>query len=92
MREPQAEARQATPSAAVRGAVFFARLLSEELVELVVQVEPEVPEQLGPTAARVKHAGASTLREITYHHPCAPVRQGLEPARSQVFPVRQGTR
>jgi hypothetical protein len=81
MREPEAVVRQASPSAAEPPVVLVARLVQEE-----------VPAQMGPTAARVKHAGASTLREITYHHPCAPVRQGLEPARSQVFPVRQGTR
>jgi hypothetical protein len=41
---------------------------------LLVSVGQRVLEQMGPTAARVNHVVASTLREITYHRLTAPVR------------------
>jgi hypothetical protein len=59
---------------------------------LLVSVGQRVLEQMGPTAARVNHVVASTLREITCHRLTAPVREGLQRASPRCSPVRQGTR
>jgi len=63
MLEQQAEATQAAPPAAEPQEVLVARL-----------VQVDRTEEMGPTAARVKCAGASMLREITCQRLTAPVQ------------------